>query len=266
MEQNNENFDHLNGWDLLVESRQYRGSGGRNLNLRQVADFAFLDMIALYILSNEYETASVAKNYADKTISFRNFNRPRLSGTDLYVSMNILSNQDSEFSKKIKQNPDADAILRGKLKIHMPTMQRYLDLLADNKMSRSDAQTLLLRIEKQLNITDSKLKSIRRLAQDWDSINNGQRELVVTKMLQFYKKNTKRSELGTFLNDLGKTKGYKLAGGEDAEMSLLSAGLKALAPVAAAKATYELLKFKQKEIPGMSHTELGKWRGSGFAK
>ena len=45
MDQYNENFDHLEGWDILVESTQYRGAGLRNLNLRQVADFAFLDLI-----------------------------------------------------------------------------------------------------------------------------------------------------------------------------------------------------------------------------
>lgn len=266
MEKNNDNFEHLGGWDLLVESRQYRGAGGRNLNLRQVADFAFLDLIAAFILSNEYETSGVAKNYADKTISFRSFTRPRLSGTDLYVSLNILTNPDSVFSKQIQQNAEADELLRQKINIHMPTVRRYLDLLADNKMSTSDAQTLLLRLEKQLNITDSKLKSIRRLAQDWTGLSSAQRELLVTRMLQYYKKNMKRSELGTFLADLGKTKGYKLAAGEDAEMSLLSVGLKALAPLAAAKLAYELTSSNRPSDYTFSHKEMGKWRGSGFAK
>ena len=169
-----EDFEHLSGWDLLIESRQYR-SNTAGLNLRNVSDFAFLDLISLFILQNEYETAPVSKNYADKTIGYRNFLRPRLAGTDLYTSLNILSNPDSVFSKKIHQNPEADTLLRAKLKVHTPTVKRYLDLLADGNLRSEDASVLLLRLEKQLNITDSKLKSIRRLAQEWSSINDMQK-------------------------------------------------------------------------------------------
>ena len=244
-----EEFEHLSGWDLLVESRQYR-SNTAGLNLRNVSDFAFLDLISLFILQNEYETAPVSKNYADKTIGYRNFLRPRLAGTDLYTSLNILSNPDSVFSKKIRQNPEADALLRAKLKVHTPTVKRYLDLLADGNLRKEDAAVLLLRLEKQLNITDSKLKSIRRLAQDWPAINDMQRELVVTRMLQYYRKFAKRSEMAVFLEDLGKTKGYKLNAPVDAELANLGYGekpepgkkgwLSALAPAAGLIAGYKL--------------------------
>ena len=220
-----EDFEHLAGWDLLVESRQYR-SNLANINLRNVSDFAFLDMISLFILQNEYETAAISKNYADKTIGYRNFLRPRLSGTDLYTSLNILANPESVFSKKIHQNPEADALLRTKLKVHTPTVKRYLDLLADGNLRSEDAAVLLLRLEKQLNITDSKLKSIRRLAQDWSSINDMQKELVVARMLQYYHRFAKRSELATFLEDMGKSKGYKLNAPIDAELANLGYGAK----------------------------------------
>lgn len=245
----NENFEHLEGWDLLVESMQYRGSGGRNLNLRNVADFAFLDLIAAFILSNEYETAATAKNYADKTIGFRNFSRPRLSGTDLYTSLNILANPESVFSKTIKSNPEADAILRSKIKLNTPTVKRYLDMLADSKMTTADASVLLLRLEKQLNITDSKLRSIRRLAQEWPAINDMQRELVVARMLQYYHRFAKRSEMSSFLTDLGQRKGYELNpnAARDAELADLTVAqkpatkgwLSTLAPAAGAYAGYK---------------------------
>lgn len=244
-----EDFEHLSGWDLLVESRQYRANTA-GLNLRNVSDFAFLDLISLFILQNEYETAAISKNYADKTIGYRNFLRPRLAGTDLYTSLNILANPDSVFSKKIHQNPEADAVLRSKLNVHTPTVKRYLDLLADGSLRKEDASVLLLRLEKQLNITDSKLKSIRRLAQDWPAINDMQRELVVARMLQYYHKFAKRSEMSVFLEDLGKSKGYKLNAPIDAELANLGYGekpvagkpglLATLAPAAALVAGYKL--------------------------
>jgi hypothetical protein len=246
-----EDFEHLEGWDLLVESRQYRSAGSTGtLNLRNVADFAFLDLISLFVLNNEYETAPVSKKYADKTISFRNFGRARLSGTDLYTSLNILTNPDSIFSKKIHQNPEMDLALRDRLKVNNQALKRYLDLLADGKMNRDDAAVLLLRFEKQLNITDSKLKSIRRLAQDWSGLNDMQKELVLTRMLQYYRRFAKRSELAVFIEDLGLGKGYKLNPNApvDAELANLGYGekpqekswLKTLAPVAAGFAGYKL--------------------------
>lgn len=220
-----EQFEDLESWELLVESRQYRvPSMVKRLDLRNVADFAFLDLISLFILSNEYQSAPIAARYADKTISYRNFSKARLAGTDLYVSMNILSDPSSIFSQRIAQNPEADAILRSKIKLNLPTMKRYLDLLADGKMSGADASSLLLRIEKQLNITDSKLKSIRRLAQDWQGLTSMQRELVVTRMLQYYKKFARRSEMLEFLEDLGKSKGYEMRGPIDAELANLGLG------------------------------------------
>jgi hypothetical protein len=221
-------FEDLQAWDLLIESKQYRStaSTGR-MNLRNVSDFAFLDMIALFILNHEYESAPIASTYADKTISYRNFIKPRLSGTDLYVSLNILSNPNSAFSQRIHQNPEADAILRSKLNINLPTMKRYLDLVADSKISTEDASTLFLRMEKQLNITDSKLKSIRRLAQDWPNLNSMQRELVVTRMLQFYHRYARQSEMAVFLDDLAKTHGYQINphSEQDAELTNLGYGV-----------------------------------------
>jgi hypothetical protein len=249
-----EQFEDLASWDLLVESRQYRNLAAvKNLSLKTVTDFAFLDLVGLFVLYNEYETAPVASRYADKTMSFRNFSKARLSGTDLYVSMNILSDPTSVFTGKIAQNPEADAILRSKQKIHLPSVKRYLDLIADAKITPADASVLLLRLEKQLNITDPKLKAIRRLAQDWPGLNQMQRSLVVERMLQFYRRYAKRSELAVFLEDLGKSKGYEIRGAIDAELKNLGYGepvaqgssklASTLAPAAAFYAGYKLMRM-----------------------
>jgi hypothetical protein len=223
-EQITEDFAHLESWDLLVESRQYRAGGLGRMNLRDVANFAFLDLVGLFILNSEYETASVASTYSTRTMGFRNFNKPRLIGTDLYVSLNIISNPNSAFSKAIADNPEQDSILRKKLRPQLPTVKRYLDLVSENSIRSEDAAVLLLRLEKQLNITDSTLRSIRRLAQDWPNINHMQRELVISRMMQYYRRFAKRSEIAEFLGDLGKTKGYDLKGPIDAELANLGMG------------------------------------------
>lgn len=249
----NEDFASLQGWDLLVESRQYRAGGIKNINLREVADFAFLDLIGLFILHNEFEMAPVAATYSTRTMGYRNFTKSRLSGTDLYGSLNIISNPDSPFSKNIAQSPEADALLRRKFKLHLPTVKRYMDTIADGSITSADAATLLFRLEKQLNITDSQLRSIRRLAQEWPALNDMQRELVIARMLQHYRKFARRSEIAEFLGDLGKNRGYDLKGPIDAELANLGMGpkdakggptgwLAAAAPLLSFYAGYKLIR------------------------
>jgi hypothetical protein len=215
-------IDQFEQHDLLIESRQYRTPTGRKaLNLRTVADFAFVDLITLFILGQEYEMAPVSTNYAAKTLAYTNFNKTRLSGTDLYTSLNILFDPEGYFSKNIAQNEANDALLRAKLRLHLPTFKRYLELIESNSMSPADAAQLMLRIEKQLGINDTILKSIRRLAQDYPALNLGQRKLLITKLLQFYKRRAKRSELGVFLDDMGRSKNYVIRGAIDSDLSNL---------------------------------------------
>lgn len=242
-----EQFEHLEGWDLLVESRQYRSGGIGSMNLRNISDFAFLDLIALYILSNEYETAPVSAAYANRTMLYKNFDTARLNGTDLYVSLNILNDADSVFSKKIQKNAEADSILRSKIDIKLPVLKRYFDLLSDSKMTQPDAEMLLLRLEKLLDITDSKLRSIRRLAQDWPSLSNTQRSLVLDRMLQYYRRFAKRSEIAVFLDDLSKSKGYEISAPLNAEMKklgqkspIISAAAAILGPALGLRGGYEM--------------------------
>jgi hypothetical protein len=77
-----------------------------------------------------------------------------------------------------------------------------------------------------------------------------QKELVVARMLQYYHRFAKRSELATFLEDMGKAKGYKLNAPIDAELANLGYGekpepgkkgwLATLAPAAGLIAGYKL--------------------------
>jgi hypothetical protein len=48
-----------------------------------------------------------------------------------------------------------------------------------------------------------------------------QRNIAATRMLQYYRKFAKRSEIATFLQDMAHNKGYEMRGGVDAELANL---------------------------------------------
>ena len=54
--------------DNCNESKMFRNTHLNSLTLRDAVDAAFLNMITLYMLSCEFETAPFAQEYAKKTI------------------------------------------------------------------------------------------------------------------------------------------------------------------------------------------------------
>ena len=73
--------------DNCNESKMFRNASLGQLTLRDTADSVFLNLLTLYLFSKEFETAPFAQDYAHRTMMFGNFNMPRVSGTDLYLSL-----------------------------------------------------------------------------------------------------------------------------------------------------------------------------------
>ena len=58
----------------LLESKMFRSKARvKGTEARDMADFAMMNMIALYILSNENDFAVAAQDYAKRTIMYGNF-------------------------------------------------------------------------------------------------------------------------------------------------------------------------------------------------
>ena len=72
-----------------------------------------------------------------------------------------------------------------------------------------------MRFERQLNVQDGMLKSLRRLAADWDNLNQNQRALVVTRIAQYMRKKAMRSELTPALLKFQKRGNYVVDDKED---------------------------------------------------
>lgn len=198
----------------LNESRQYRTRQNiQRSNAREIVDHAFLDMITLWILYNEFDMAPIATNYARKTMMYGNFKSYRQSGTDLYMTLHLIQAQNAD----TLAGDSADDHLLKRIRFPETQIKGFLNAMKQNNLPKGTARQTLQLIERKFNITTSSYRSVRRLAQDWPTINATQRALVVTRLLQFYRTHARRSELFGFLQDFARTQKLEIRNAHNAE-------------------------------------------------
>jgi hypothetical protein len=198
----------------LNESSQYRTRFSlKQTNARNIADHAFMDLISLWILYNEYEYAPMAIEYARKTVGFGNFNSYRQSGTDLYMTLNILSTKNNA----MLGGGEADQVFFENIFIPTDKIIQYLRKTATNKLTAIFARQILQELERSLKISNSNYRSLRRMAQNWGILSETQKSLVMTRLIQYYRANARKSELFHLITELSNEKGYKINDASDAE-------------------------------------------------
>jgi hypothetical protein len=139
-------------------------------------------------MSQDYDYAPVAKEYAKRTRALGNFNNPSPGGTDLYQS--IFSLQRPELMPG-----DKSQLLMNKVNVDTPRIKRFLDKIKTGTVSNSDAQQFFFKLERDLKIQDPKLKAARRLVQNWDNLGTQQRQLAGSQLMRYYRMDARRSDL-----------------------------------------------------------------------
>jgi hypothetical protein len=186
----------------FTESAQYRSKQAfSQTNARVVCDSAFMDMIAIWIMYNEFETAPIARSYAEKTATYGRFTNFRQASTDLYLNLHVITERKSGLL-----GSNADATLLDRVQLDVRNVVRYLRNASGNKLTQSYVRQTLQRMEHALHIENSNYRSVRRLAQSWPTLNTGQKRTVLTRMVYFYKMNARRSEIGGYITALAKSK------------------------------------------------------------
>lgn len=189
----------------FTESKQYRSKQAfSQTTARQVADHAFMDMIAIWILYNEFEFAPLSRKYAERTVTYNRFNNFRQASTDLYLNLHVLSENRKDL---LGTAADSTLLDRVQHQIDIPNIVRYLRLTSQNHLTPSFVRQTLQRLEQSLQIENSNYRSVRRLAQSWPTLSTGQKRTVLTRMIFFYKLNARRSEMYEALTALANSKG-----------------------------------------------------------
>ncbi len=211
----------------LMESRMFRSkSKVEDTNAREMADFAMMNLLALYILSNEYDFAVAAQDYAKRTMMYGNFNSYRAGGTDLNIALTAVRNGMSGDGAK-------DDLQNKKLRFNDVKIKAFLNTIKAGRPPVS-VPSFFLRMEKDLDIQNSNYRSIRRLAQDWPRLNKMQKQLVITRMMQFFRAKALRSELYSYIRDMSRSQGLEARNAHNAEGSPKMRGADTLAKLAVA--------------------------------
>lgn len=186
----------------LNESKQYRSKQAiSRVTARQVADHTFMDMIALWILFNEFDYAPEAISYAGSTVQYNKFSNYRQSANDLYLNLHIITEKRTDLL-----SPDPESVvLLDRMFIDSRNIVRYLRQMTSNNLSPSKVRQTLQRLEQNLYIENSNYRSIRRLAQSWPTLDTNRKRAVLTRMMMFYKVHARRSEMYQMISALAKS-------------------------------------------------------------
>lgn len=136
----------------LCESRVFRTRQAMSRYSPQEArEFFYAYLVAAVTLSQEPATQGWAASYFSRTAAFGNFDMFRASGTDLYVLAHMVNTgQPSDLTNQ-------------RLVVNMRMM-------AQGRANLTQIQGLLLRLERSLGISDSRVKNVRRLLTTWRGI------------------------------------------------------------------------------------------------
>jgi len=172
---------------------------------KQVAELAYMHILALRILASEHSTARDARDYARKTIrTSTHFGKWMTSGTDLYLLMYALMSEDPDL-----RMPDSSKDFLQSMYLDEHKIRTWLGAVGFPTFE-SLTSRLFLTLDTQFHVRDSTLKSIRRLVMDWPELDHRERQLAITRLLQLMRARSTHSDLLTDLQNMAKANHYEL--------------------------------------------------------
>lgn len=228
----------------LSESQLFRTKkAAEGQSVRDAADLVFANLLLLTIFNNNNEFTQLSTEYADRTVMYSNFNNHRMNATDLYTALNRLLGNTQDYT-----GDDKEEIAR--INIKNLDVKRYLQHLAKANDDKGFEARFLLKFQRDLNIKDSYMKSLRRLAADWSNLTDQQRSATINKLEQYMRTNFKKSDLTM------STTAFKKAGGSNVKKDGMSGLARAATGAAIGYGLYRLGKAHRDTSYSKAGTEI----------
>ena len=152
-----------------------RHSDLQRFSFPEVTERIYLSFLALALMSQNKDTQTFTKGYADQTMAKGTFDQVRMVNNDLANMLAIVSG-DPEITKKLKNKNQAQA-MRQRQPVPVLALRRYMRYWNEHYKN-------LTTIERALNITDANYKNVRRAVANYTRLNDRQRNDTINKLKQ----------------------------------------------------------------------------------
>tara|TARA_B100000242_G_scaffold293365_1_gene271258 strand:- start:3134 stop:4045 length:912 start_codon:yes stop_codon:yes gene_type:complete len=187
------NSKHMDFIHSLYEARMTRDTRDQKvLTYTDCCERTYLSLLVIELLNKYARHRVSARNYAKQTVAYTNYNRFRMSATDLYNFIYFVTG-DQEAMNKLK-DPKSAMALRKKTTLPLMAVNRYLSRISIGSMSRGNTQ-MFLNIESGLNIKNTTYKAIRRTLMDYDGVTTIDRQNTVTKLIHAVRAKLRSSDI-----------------------------------------------------------------------
>ena len=177
----------------LYEARMTRDTRDQKvLTYTDCCERTYLSLLVIELLNKYARHRVSARTYAKRTVAYTNYNRFRMSGTDLYNFIYFVTG-DQEAMNKLK-DPKSAMALRKKTTMPLMAVNRYLSRISIGSMSRGNTQ-MFLNVESGLNIKNTTYKAIRRTLMDYDGATTIDRQNTVTRLVHAVRAKLRSSDI-----------------------------------------------------------------------
>ena len=152
-----------------------RHSDLQRFTFPEVTERIYLSFLALALMSQDKETQTFTKGYADQTMAKGTFDQVRMVNNDLANMLAIVSG-DPEITKKLKNKNQAQA-MRQRQPVPVMALRRYMRYWDDHYKN-------LTTLGRALNITDANYKNVRRAVANYTRLNDRQRSNTLNRLKQ----------------------------------------------------------------------------------
>lgn len=197
-------FEFIND---LSESKLFPSKSNiKKFSAEDLTELAVLNLCALYILYCIPEYKDFAIRYAKKTIGFGvKFDRWTTGGTDLYVLLHALMVDEYDFAE-----PEKSKKFMATLPLGEAVLIRWLREMAAGRITLATHRALFIKMDFNFKIRNTSIRAIRRIVMDWATVGKHEKKLATTRMLQFMRSRSPRSELLQKLLEASKKFGLEM--------------------------------------------------------
>jgi hypothetical protein len=207
----------------LHESRLFRSDSAiKTRTAEDIKNIVFLYFVTLSIMKEEFTTAPWAQDYLTDTFKYgKAFSTVRRSDTDLYWGIYLIKNKmvDKLSPKYAAQNEVQMERISLPMNIIIPWVKNSIRGMSTSR----ETFRLLKTLEQSLQITESDYRTLLAAATHWHKINDAQRAIVCTRLLQALRKYARMSEIYPEFEDFAKNKKYIIQDATDPEQPLQKA-------------------------------------------